>query len=185
MKRENQPISNSYSAPTTKEDASSCRPSKVTPRDISKRPQFDVSMRTAGVDADPLDPPDAVSGSADTTTQRTLSTVIASHTGLISTPTTTTTIRRKTTQYNHSAVGFFVAVGVAWTPVVGASELVMVFPPGMCRCPLSVLAGGVVLGRVSAESDSANRLMAATSSRVSPTVVASLNVKFADHSTGR
>ena len=124
MTREYQPMSNSYSAPTSKEDASSCLPSNVTPLEITRGPQFDVSMSTSGVDADPLDPPDAVLGSADATTQRTLSIAIESNTGLSSTPPTTTTIRRKATKDHQKVLGL-VAFGSAWSsidaPVLGIS----------------------------------------------------------------
>lgn len=126
MTREYQPMSNSYSAPTSNEDASSCLPSNVTPLEITRGPQFDVSMSTSGVDADPLDPPDAVLGSADTTTQRTLSTAIESSTGLNSTPPTTTTIRRKHTKDNQKVLGL-VAFGVAGLPVVAPAVGISLF----------------------------------------------------------
>jgi hypothetical protein len=138
MTREYQPMSNSYSAPTSKEDASSCLPSNVTPLEITRGPQFDVSMRTSGVDTDPLDPPDAVLGSADTTTQRTFSTAIESNTGLNSTPPTTTTIRRKPTQYNHSAFGFFVVFAVTGLPVVGISLFTFSIASHLHGGPLTV-----------------------------------------------
>ena len=120
MTREYQPMSNSYLAPTSKEDASSCLPSNVTPLEITRGPQFDVSMSTSGVDADPLDPPDAVLGSADTTTQRTFSTAIESNSGLNRTPPTTTTESRKATQDNDLTIRL-AAFGLRALPVVGIS----------------------------------------------------------------
>lgn len=118
MTRENQPMSNSYSAPASNEDASSCRPSKVTPSVIASRPQFDVWMRTEGVDADPLDPPDDDLGSADTTSQCTVSTATESNCWLNITPTKTTTIRRNATQDNDLRIRL-VAFGPAGLPVFG------------------------------------------------------------------
>lgn len=126
MTRDNQPMSNSYSAPTSNEDASDCRPSKVTPSVIARRPQSDVWMRTEAVDADPLNPPDDDLGSADTTSQRTLSTEIESNSGPNITPTPNTTKSRNTTQYNHRALGFFVFFGVAGLPMV-CTFLICVF----------------------------------------------------------
>jgi hypothetical protein len=137
MTREYQPMSNSYSAPTSKEDASSCLPSNVTPVEITSGPQFDVSMRTSGVDTDPLDPPDAVLGSADTTTQRTFSTAIESNSGLSSTPPTTTSVRRKPAQDNRltSRLGTF---GVAVLLVVGISLFTFSVSSHLDEGPLTV-----------------------------------------------
>jgi hypothetical protein len=137
MTREYQPMSNSYSAPTSMEDASSCCSSEATPG-ITKGPQFDVSMRTSDVDTAPLEPPDAVLGSADTTTHRTLSTAIESNSGLNITPPTTTTIRRKPTQYNHSALGFFVVFAVTGLPVVGISLVTFSIATQLSAGPLTV-----------------------------------------------
>lgn len=94
-------------------------------------------MSTEGVDADPLDPPDAVSGSADTTTQRTLSTAIESNSGLNSTPPTTTSVRRKPTQDNRltSRLGAF---DVAVLLVVGISLFTFSFSSHLHGGPLTV-----------------------------------------------
>ena len=137
MTRENQPMSNSYSAPTSNEDASSCRPSKVTPSVIASRPQFDVWMRTEGVDAAPLNPPDDDLGSADTTSQRTVSTATESNCWLNITPRKTTTIRRKATQANDLRIRL-VAFSLTGLPVLGISVFTFSITAHLHAGPLTV-----------------------------------------------
>jgi hypothetical protein len=80
--RENQPISNSYSRPASKEAAISSRLSNVTPLETEMLPQSKVVTKTPAVDADPRDPPELVRGSAETTSHRILSTPIDSQKGM-------------------------------------------------------------------------------------------------------